>query len=352
MRSRRWQVARKRGEIYTGTPGVINGVSVVDLCGWRPDEERQADFRMENGTLFQANPSLMNTSRKDVFLWLALMTLLPGWRRGAQKIGDCVSWGAELAVTILMALQHHKGQGRFITEAATEPIYGGGRVEAQGKTRGGYQDGSFGAAAAKWLRDWGCLLRLNYSLETRNAEHDLTAYDGNKAKEWGNFGCGGERDNGVLDGAARLMPLQHVVAVDSVEAAAAAIMNLYPITIASMAGFGDMKRDANGIVRRNGQWAHQMMIGGVRWRGGEPQFRCFQSWGPRSCSGPDPGIDHPAISGCSWWITSEDMAWILRTGDCWIFGDLIGLPKQTLSIVEPASKWYQPDRNPTHTLAV
>ena len=337
---------------FKGSSKLINGVHQSRLCGWRPDEKRTAAFRSENGTLFQANPSLAMTENKDVSLWLPLMSVLPRWQRDAQGIGSCVAWGAELTATMIMAIQHVKGTGQFVAEAATEPIYGGCRVEALGKKAGGYQDGATGSWAAKWLRDWGCILRLDYSQQTKNAEHDLRTYDVKKEKEWGNFGCGGRNDNDMLDGAARVMPIQHVVACESVAEAAAAVSNLYPLTIASMAGFGDMKRDANGICRRVGQWAHQMMIGGIRYRAGAPQFRCFQSWGPKSCSGPDPGITHPAISGCSWWITAEDMEWILRTGDCWIMGDIKGLPRQSTKLAEPLSHWYQPNRNPLHTLAV
>lgn len=318
----------------------INGVRILDLCKWVPDDRRISDFNQENSQLQYVAPHLLNTAKEDTFLWNALLAVHPSWRRGAQGIGDCVSWGAELVCTVLMALQAAKGQSRWIAEAATEPIYGGGRVEAQGRSRGGYSDGSFGAAAAKWLRDWGVLLRVDYSQDTKNPEHDLRQYSKKKAKEWGNFGCGGSRDNGVLDGAARQFPVQHVVAVKTVAEAAAAICNLYPITIASMAGFGSMNRDSRGMCRIVGQWAHQMCVLGVRFRAGEPEFRIFQSWGD-SCSGPDPGIDKPVISACSWWCSAKDMAWILRSGDCWIFGDIAGLPAQSLDVVRPLSRWYQ-----------
>lgn len=332
--------------------GTINGLAISDLCGWRPDENRIADFAAKNPRLSLVAPHLLTRERKDVFLWLALLRCKPNWLRGNQGIGDCVSWGAELAATCLMALQACKGTAKFIAEAATEPIYGGCRVEALGKRSGGWSDGAFGAAAAKWLRDWGVILRVDMSSQTGNAEHDLRKYVSKRAKDWGNYGCGGQNDGGKLDGAARLMPVQHVVGVETIEEAAAAIQNCYPITIASNAGFGDMVRNDRGICRIVGEWAHQMCILGVRWRAGEPEFRIFQSWGPKSCSGSDPGIEQAAINGCSWWATAEDVAWILKTGDCWIYGDVFGLPPQNLDIVSPANRWYQPDRKPTHTLAV
>jgi hypothetical protein len=56
---------------------------------------------------------------------------------------------------------------------------------------------------------------------------------------------------------------------------------------------------------------------------GEPQFRQFQSWG-RSCSGPDPGVEHAAVSHCSWWTTAEDAARQLRQGDSFALAGLEG----------------------------
>lgn len=327
------------------------GRSIKQLCGWRPDVRRSQDFAAANGSVRGVAPHLLRTAHKDVFLWLALLMVMPHWRRGSQKIGDCVSWGAELAVTCLMAIQAAKGTARWIAEAATEPIYGGCRVEALGKREDRGGDGAFGAAAAKWLRDWGVILRVDMREDTNNPEHDLRVYSGAKAKAWGRYGCGGKDDNDMLDGAARLAPVQHVVLCDDVESAAAGVSNGYPLTIASSAGFGQMVRDKHGIVRRSGSWMHQMVVLGVRWRGGEPQFRVFQSWG-KSCSGPDPGIRDQAISDCSWWITAEDMEFILRTGDCWLMGDVKGLPPQRIDFAQSASRWYQPNVTESFDLAV
>lgn len=314
--------------------------TINDLCGWDPDVQAIRAMAAENGSVFGVNPSLQTSERRDVYLWNALRAVHPSWRRGAQQIGDCVSWGAELACTFLMALQAVKGTSRWITEAATEPIYGGGRVEGAGRRSGGWSDGSFGGAAAKWLRDYGCLLRQDYSKQTGNDEHNLLKYSGKKAKQWGNYGCGGQNDKGKLDAIAREFPLKHMVQVRTVDEAAAAIMNGYPVTIASMAGFGRMVRNSDGICRWTGSWAHQMVLGGVRWRGGRPDFRNFQSWGPKSASGPDPGIDWDAVSGCSWWINESDTARILRSGDCWAYGDVSGLPKQEIDLTLASNQWF------------
>lgn len=306
--------------------------------GWTPDWNQINKDRELCGSVSTFCGHLVGSEKRDTFLWLPLLEVKPNWRRGAQGIGDCVSWGAELCATMLMAIQHVHGGDRFTSEAATEAIYGGCRVEARNKKTGGWSDGAFGSAAAKWLRDWGVLLREDYSKETGISSHNLTKYDKKKAKQWGNYGCGGSQDKDKLDNVARRMPIAHVVAVDNLNEAEGAILNGYPISIASMAGFGRMRRDNNGIVRRSGRWAHQMMIGGVKYSSGQRLWRCFQSWG-KSCSGPDPGINDQAISDCSWWITDTDLKWILTSGDCWVFGDVEGMPRRELNFADYTASW-------------
>lgn len=276
----------------------------------------------------------------DTGLWIPLRKIKPSWRRGAQGIGDCVSWGHELCATMLMAIQHLKGMGTFEAEAATEPIYGGGRADAQG-SRGGWSDGSWGSAAVKWLTKWGVLLRKDYSKETGNPEHDLTTYSSSKAKQWGNYGCGGSQDalgEGPLDKVARRMPIVRATLVTDVMQAAIALQNGYPISVCSGVGYGGMRRNSEGIVRRSGSWNHCMMLGGVRWRRNEPQFRQFQSWGS-SASGPDPDINDEAVSACSWWCVAEDIESQLRGRDSYILADVHGMPLQELPYVEMGKHW-------------
>lgn len=310
--------------------------------GWTPNPDAVEQFVEQSnvGELRYKAPSLMTTEKKDTFLWLPLLKLKPNWVRGAQGIGDCVSWGNELCVTMAMAIQHELGVSTWENEAATEPIYGGGRADINGRN-GGWGDGSYGAAAAKWLRNWGVLLRKDYSKITGNPEHDLTKYSSSKAKQWGNYGCGGSKDalgSGPLDAIAKKHPAKTVTLVSTVDEAAAAIMNGYPVAVCSGVGYGGMRRNNDGIVRRSGSWSHCMMFGGVRWVNGEPQFRQFQSWG-RSASGPDPGITHEAVSWCSWWTVAEDAAAQLRGRDSFAFSDVEGFPKRDLDFIKAASTW-------------
>ena len=319
--------------------------------GYTPNPIAAETFAAQEsvGQLAIKHPALMLTERRDVELWHPLLKCKPSWKRGSQGLGSCVAWGAELAATMLLGIQHAKGVSQWIEEASTEAIYGGCRVEAQGGKLGGWQDGSWGSAAAEWLRDWGVLIRIDYSKETGNPEHDLRTYDAKKEKNWGNFGCGGQRDErgkGLLDQIAAAHPVQQVTKVSSVEEAAAAIQNGYPISVASMVGYGKMDRRIHrgrdgievGYCKRSGQWAHQMMVAGVRWIDSAPWFRQFQSWG-KSCSGPDPGINIQAVSWCSWWTAPDDFAVQLRADDAWAFSDVQGFPPQKIDWAKAVSTW-------------
>ena len=317
------------------------------LCGWKEDSQGIRTYAKRVGSLRQVASDLLGGPEKDVHMWTSILACKPRWRRGSQEIGDCVSWGAEICATSLMATDHVLGEGVWEEEAATEPIYGGSRVEALNKSRGGRSDGAFGYAAARWLCEYGVLLRKDYSKKTGNPEHNLKTYSGTRSKDWGDFGCGGKEDKGTLEKIAKSFPIENVVQITQVSEAIAALSNYYPISIASMAGFGEMVRNSDGVCKRIGEWAHQMSVLGLRFHLGKPQFRVFQSWGD-SCSGADPEITQIVqsipgwklppkvkagwnpISACSWWITEADLAWILRTGDCWSYAGVRGFEPRKL----------------------
>lgn len=331
----------------------------VPFYGYSPDAgdiQRFTEQEQQHASLSETpHFASMLTEQRDAFLWLPLIEQLPNWVRGNQGIGDCVSWGWELACTMFLFGLRKLGQADCpLVTGATEPIYGGSRVEARGGRLGGYSDGSYGAAAARWLAMAGFLLRLNYSKETGSADDDLTKYDKSKAKAWGNFGNGGKddsRDNeGALDQIASRFPVT-TTAIKTLTEGIAALMNGYPIPVCSSVGFGRMRRDSQGVVRRSGRWMHCMLIAGLRWVKGKPQFRLFQSWG-KSCSGPDPGVDHEPISWCSWWITAEDFQAILRAGDSFAVTGQEGFVPRKLDWTEVRSHIHNNIVVPDWVLAV
>lgn len=272
---------------------------------------------------------IAKTSRTGdpVILFDALKVVHPNWKRGAQGIGDCVSWGYELACTLATAVDiiYHKNPLLWRGEYATEPIYGGSRVEARGRSSGGWSDGSYGAAAAKWITKYGCLRRLNYSVATGNEEHDLSRYSADKAKNWGNYGCGGRYDSGKLDEIAREFPCRSAYLVTRYEDAVSAIENGWPVAVCSGQGLG--KRDSNGFAPARGSWSHCMLFSGVRYD--TPGLLCTNSWGNSwGTSAPfGPGLDDywAEVRKCSAWVDAGTCDRMLRQQDSFVVTGIDGL---------------------------
>lgn len=308
----------------------------MKLFGYIPDQVHATRLR----AILPRFPKRLVTQVKkgqDVMLWKAKDIAQPDWERKQQMIGDCVSWGAELVITCIMWNMHAEGKYQFEAEAATEAIYGGCRVEVNGgrPPMGKTEDGASGSWAAEWLsRKGGVLLRKDYSALTGNTDHDLRVYDGEepsdnsfqgKARRWGYYGCGGQNDGGKLDALASKNPVEGVVPVHNADEVEAALAIKCPVTIASQVGF-ESKRDSNGIMLPRGSWAHQMCILGVKYGSdGSRFFRIFQSWGDsNSQSGPDPGIDDPRVTACSWWTTEDAVNRITGEEDSYAFSPVRG----------------------------
>lgn len=211
------------------------------------------------------------------------------WIVGRQGIGDCVSWGWAHSIWVAMAVDWETGRlPQPPPMVATESIYGGSRVEARGKDGsgkaavGGWSDGSYGAAAARWVRDYGVAFRENAG------GHDLTTYSADKAKAWGAYGNGGQGDGGRFDEFVKKHPAQHVAAVRNFSEAAAAIESGFPVAVCSSQGFTST-RDKDGFCQASGTWHHCMAFLSVRYRkNGSPDdaLLCLNSWGPSGCTGP------------------------------------------------------------------
>ena len=183
-------------------------------------------------------------------------------------------------------------------------MYGGSRVEARGRSGdgsspvGGWSDGSYGAAAARWVRDWGVVYREQVG------GHDLLTYSPDRAKQWGAYGNGGKGDGGKLDTIAKKHPAQNVAMVKTFAEAAAAIEAGFPVAVCSMQGFASV-RDQHGYAAASGSWAHCMCFVAVRYaKNGSPDdaLLCLNSWGPRWISGPRWPDDMP-----------EGSFWVRRT---------------------------------------
>lgn len=193
--------------------------------------------------------------------------ILPSWDQG--QYGTCVSFGWGRGVNDLMLIAAASGTGSDPgKDIATEPIYGGSRVEVgNGRIAG---DGSVGAWAARWVKEWGNLLRQVYG------KWDLTRYSGDLSRQWGRSGVPDE-----LEPICREHPVKTVALIEDATQAWKLLGNGYPIPICSGVGFDSPL--AEGFCERSGSWGHCMLVRGrmvARFRGRrERAFIIQNSWG-------------------------------------------------------------------------
>lgn len=294
-------------------------------------------------TLRQAAPEILARAndRTPVLLYRSLYKAHAAyhagdpWVVGAQGIGDCVGWGWGHGVDIQGAVSWELGDAPEWRTSATEAIYGGSRVEARcgsDSCRGGYRDGSYGGAAAKFVHDFGILFRQPYP----DLGFDLTEYSSRRAKDWGNYGCGGQGDNGKADQVAKLHAVQQVVLCRTFEEAASLISAGYPVPVCSGRGFSS-RRDADGFCQASGSWSHCMCFVAVRYAP-RPGLLCLNSWGPDWVEGPKWPDDMP---DGSFWVEPKVAEGMLAGEDSFAVSGPGGFTWRDLhhgdwAVVEPA----------------
>lgn len=291
------------------------------LMGWRDEPEKvnvaMADLPIP---LFsQVYGPLKDTGRGKIRLLTdAVRKVIGKFPIFHQLTGDCVSMGAAGAATVLQCIQVLVGgMEEFGGIVATEPIYGGSRIQI-GNGALGYEQGSVGIWAAKFLQRYGCLFRQNYP----DAHIDLSVYDVNKATTYGNPGNGCPS---LLLPYAKLHTVKTVSQVNTYEEARDAIYNGYPVTVASNVGFDRMVRDKDGFMMRSGNWGHQMYFAGAIDQE-RPGLLDVNSWGEEWSSGPRP-MDIPEGS---FFVDADTVNQMLQQGDSWVYSNFEGFEIQDL----------------------
>jgi hypothetical protein len=256
------------------------------------------------------------------------------WNQGS--IGTCVAFGWGMGSYIGQSVDWAQGQlpapPRLV---ATEPIYGGSRTEGRlpPVTFAGWSDGSYGAAAARWVAGLknghgGILFREKYG------EVDLSIYSTTLSKQWGAYGV-----PPTLAKQANKHTAKAVALCDSWEGLAAALESGMCVPICSNVGFANQTRDADGFVRRSGSWAHCMVLCSIKWaknsgKNGEPAMQnprdgvlCLNSWGSTWISGGKHPPDQP---DGSFWMTRQDAEIILAQRDSFVIGSVSGFTYRDL----------------------
>ncbi len=282
-------------------------------CGWVNDPDAVSECLAEMGCrAFRDTEAFAadDDCPEDVFLWEAARKVtgdvLPA--RDQKSVGSCVAFATASAIEHLLCVQIANDADEAYRDLAQEVIYGGSRVEiGGGRIRG---DGSVGAWAAKWVKDYGIVPRGIHG------KHDLRVYEEARCRDYGRRGVPDD-----LEALAKTHPVKGVANVRSWDECRAALRNGYPVVVCSDQGFA-MERDDEGFCNPRGTWYHAMAVIGVR--GGErPGGFLLNSWGPNVHSGPRFPDDAPA---CGFWVDSNVLDRMLRQGDSWAFSQATGFP--------------------------
>lgn len=299
-------------------------INTNDLCGWVPPPvpETQAMMATMPMPVFSdVMGDIKGSGRGKTVLLFQYTRQLNGGKDVAQtQTGpDCVSLGASHASDYTYAAEiAMKGElEEWLGISATEDIYGGSRVNI-GKGQLGNGGGSYGVWAAKYVSQYGTLLRKKYD------KYDLSKYNYDTAAYWGSPNVGVPRD--LLE-VAKNNKVRTVSLIRTYEEARDALANGYAITIASSQGF-TQTRDKDGFCQPSGSWPHQMCLIAVDDNFSRPGVLILNSWG-RYMNGPV-RFDQPQESfWCDAQVLEER---ILSVGDSWAYSDRAGFPMKEIVI--------------------
>jgi hypothetical protein len=259
---------------------------------------------------------------EDVFLWQAVRKINnkgPPWYPNVNQlnVGCCVGCGFKHCADIAQAMQIIQGKRADWKPLSVEVIYGGSRVEVGGGRISG--DGSVGAWAAKWIKDYGVAPMEKYG------DIDLTTFSPARARDFGKRGVAD-----VVEKVAKEHPVKGTAIVKSWTDVKRAIQQGYPVAVCSDQGFR-MERDGTGRARPQGSWAHCMAIIGVRSGPNEGGF-ILNSWGDDAHTGPVWPADAP-VAG--FWADASVIDRMVKQGDSFALSDMVGFPHR-----DPKPDWF------------
>ena len=277
----------------------------------------------------------ISTLSKNVFLWKNLEREIgeiePHYQGsapdGTPGEGDCVGHAAAMGCDVLSASDIHflNEREKFLAKSNVEMIYAGSRVEIGGDQISG--GGSRGIWAAKYLKQYGVLHRIQYKDEQNSI--DLSGYHPGRSRQY--------RRSGVpdwLEPIARQHPVQEYTNVRTGKEALDAICAGQPVIMCSSYAFHDLRDDEGfcqpylgGTYKRGWrqfsfrkQWWHAMVMTGALLEGGRVGGLIQNSHGAWN-SGPRPyGIPVGSFFVDLKYIDLMVKDW----GDCWALSSYKG----------------------------
>lgn len=179
---------------------------------------------------------------------------------------------------------------------------------------------------AAFVTSKGCTGGVLFRQDYQDLGVNLTVYSSSLAKNWGNYGCGGQGDNGKADKVASEHAVMDVALVTNFDDAAAAIQSGYPVPVCSGQGFS-RQRDSDGFARPQGSWSHAMCFIGVRY---QPRkgLLCLNSWGTNWISGGKYPEDMP---DGSFWVDESTANRMLSGRDSFAVSGVKGFPYRKIN---------------------
>lgn len=258
---------------------------------------------------------------KTVLLYEYVRQLNNGKDILTTQVGsDCTAHGAACAIGHASAADicYRQEWEEWCGPIATEPIYGGSRVNVGGG-RLGNSLGSYGSWTAEFCQKYAIVPRGKYG------KYDLTEYNWNTAQSWGSPGRGCPVE---LLNSNKGRHIQAVSQVRTSEEVADAIANGIGITIASNTAW-TTKRNQYGACRvdPNNSWPHQLSIIAMIFTDELQMFCIANSWG-NYLSGPL-YLNQP--TGSFWCYADELEKYVLSANDSWAYDNVEGFGKRDLS---------------------
>ncbi len=242
--------------------------------------------------------------------------------------GSCVGFGTTRAVerTLAAEIVLRGGTKEEFSHFSEEVTYAGSRVEANGGTcpirpnwRDPSPDGSNGGWAAKFVTQWGMVPKDKYG------DLDLTEYSASRAHSWNYSGVPDQ-----LEPVARKFPVKSAARITSWKDAKAALANFYGIQIASSLAVG-RERDANGVARSQGSWAHSMCLDGYHTdESGREYGHIENSWSKTGYHTGPVGWGNPTEAG--FWVAADVIDRALKQGDSYAYSGATGFPRRTVPL--------------------
>lgn len=281
----------------------------INYCGWAGRGLAQQEAR--HLPKFKLQGPNVGDPTRPVLLW-DFAKIVNGGKHLPhlkQETGDCTSFGAANAIRYLMCYEMVR-KGLISKPNTPFPpfLYGYSRVQI-GKGQLGRSAGSLGSWVARAASEGGVL-----SFE----DPGVPRYSGGLADQWG---IRGPPDQ-FLSVAAKSL-IKTTALVDNKEDASLALLNGYPITVASSRGFRMQGTVKNGKLFGvpSGTWMHQMAFLG--YDPDDDSFYCQNSW-EEDMHGDEPDGAPPG----GFWVDGRVADGMLRQGDSFAWSQFDGFPSQ------------------------